>query len=451
MHNEDVIFSSGRITVPLSKSFRDTIKKLSDSGNLDSDTSAELKKYLGGIEKLERESYMRQRRIHALNIVNLLTPMLTRVKEQDDVNGMLRRILQAAIKLSRATRGFVVLVDSESEDGFTIPAAVGIELGAENLKDTNSGTSEVSEEAKLSRSLIKQILERGEGIITTNIQQDERFQPGASLLATNIRSVMATPIKLEKKLIGAIYVDSELSNMLFTESDLEIFSAFANHAAVTLNLATSLKAKRDLHIQSILALVHAVEAADAYTAGHSRNVGYYAKGIAEAMGMPDKIVELMLIAGFLHDVGKIALPASVAKPGPLTDEEWERMRLHPVYGERILRNSPALESILPAVRWHHERWDGKGYPDGLKGEEIHPFARIIAVADSFDAMTTDRPYRKAFELDHALAEIENNIGIKYEKTVAEAFLSAFATGKLQLVKRTDADDALVDLLEEAAS
>jgi len=151
------------------------------------------------------------------------------------------------------------------------------------------------------------------------------------------------------------------------------------------------------------------------------------------------------------DVGKIALPASVAKPGPLTDEEWEKMRLHPVYGERILRNSPALESILPAIRWHHERWDGKGYPDGLKGEEIHPYARIIAVADSFDAMTTDRPYRKAFELDHALAEIENNIGIKYEKEVAEAFLNAFATGRLQLVRRTDADDALVDLLEEASA
>ncbi len=433
----------------LSKSFRATIKNLSDAGNLDAETSSKLKKYVSGVERLERENYLRQRRIHALNIVNLLTPMLTRVKEQDDVNNMLQRILQAAIKLSRATRGFVVLVDPETEDGFTISAASGIELGAENLKETNSGTTEISEEAKLSRSLIKQILERGEGIITTNIQQDERFEPGASLLATNIRSVMATPIKLEKKLIGAIYVDSELSNMLFNDHDLEVFSAFANHAAVTLNLATSLKAKRDLHIQSILALVHAVEAADAYTAGHSRNVGYYAKGIAEAMGLPDKTVELMLIAGFLHDVGKIALPASVAKPGPLTDEEWEKMRMHPVYGERILRNSPALQTILPAVRWHHERWDGKGYPDGLKGEEIHLFARIIAVADSFDAMTTNRPYRKPFELDHALDEIEKNIGIKYEKQVAEAFLSAFATGKLQLVQRTDADDALVDLLEEA--
>ena len=435
----------------LSKSLRSTLKKLSKAGNLDSEASSELKKYLSGVEQLERESYMRQRRIHALNIVNLLTPMLTRVKEQDDVNHMLQRILQAAIKLSRGSRGFVVLVDPEHEDGFSIPAALGIELGAENLKDTNSGTTEISEEAKLSRSLIKQILERGEGIITTNIQQDERFQPGASLLATNIRSVMATPIKLEKKLIGAIYVDSELSNMLFTESDLEIFSAFANHAAVTLNLATSLKAKRDLHIQSILALVHAVEAADAYTAGHSRNVGYYAKGIAEALGMKDKDVELMLIAGFLHDVGKIALPASVAKPGPLSDEEWEKMRLHPVYGERILRNSPALERILPAIRWHHERWDGRGYPDQLKGEEIHPYARIIAVADSFDAMTTDRPYRKALELDHALDEIEINIGIKYEKRVAEAFLNAFATGHLQLVRRTDADDALVDLLQEASA
>ncbi|MEZ4605811.1 MAG: HD domain-containing protein [Deinococcales bacterium] len=413
----------------LSKRLREAIKSL---GPLARDFQV----LVAEAERLERELNLRQRRITALNTVNQLAPLIALIKEQEDVNIMLRRILKAAIELSRATRGLVVLRDSHSEDGFRIYAAIGMETDAS------------TEDAKLSRTLIKQILQRGEGIVTTNIQQDDRFEPGASLLATNIRSVMTTPIKLEGEVIGAIYVDSELAMNLFNEEDLEVFSAFASHAAVTLNLATSLQEKRDLHLQSILALVHAVEAADAYTAGHSRNVGYYAKGIAEELSMADKDVELLLIAGYLHDVGKIAVPNSVTKPGQLTDEEWQAMRMHPIYGERILRNSPALKDILPAVRWHHERWDGKGYPDGLREEQIHPYARIIAVADSFDAMTTDRPYRKAYSVDYALKDVEANIGKMYEKEAAEAFLRAFAKGRLQLAERSNADAALADLLGE---
>jgi len=389
-------------------------------------------------ERLERELNLRQRRISALNTINQLAPLIALIKEQEDVELMLRRILKAAIELSRAGRGLVVLRDLPNSEGFRIYASIGMQ------------TDDAShEDAKLSRSLIKQILQRGEGVVTSNIQQDERFEPGASLLATNIRSVMTTPIKLEGEVIGAIYVDSELSSNLFNEEDLEVFSAFASHAAVTLNLATSLQEKRDLHIQSILALVHAVEAADEYTAGHSKNVGYYAKGIAEELGMIDKEVEMMLIAGYLHDVGKIAVPNSVTKADKLTDEEWKAMRMHPIYGERILRNSPALKDILPAVRWHHERWDGRGYPDGLKGNEIHPYARIISVGDSFDAMTTDRPYRKAYDVDYALKEIEANIGKMYERAAAEAFLRAFAKGRLQLAERSTADATLVHLLGES--
>ncbi len=403
--------------------FREAIEVLGPLGK-------DLRQFLPELKSLNQELNLRQRRLGALDAINQLTPVIARIESQKDVDEVLAQLLSEAIKLSCADRGLIVLIDENAEDNFMIHASVGMEVD-----DTN-----------LSRSLIKQILERGEGIVTTNIQTDDRFVAGESLLATNIRSVMATPIRNQDEIIGAIYVDSELATNLFSEDDLETFSAFANQTAVALSLATSLKAQRELYMQSILALVHAVEAADAYTAGHSRRVGYYARGIAKELGFPDKEVELLLFAGYLHDVGKISVQTNVNKKGFLTTEEWQEMRKHPIYGEQILRHSPALAEILPAVRSHHERWDGKGYPDGLVGRMIHPYARIMAVADSFDAMTTNRTYREAYSLDHALSEIRENVNKMYEHAAAEAFLKAFKKGDLKLSDKTHADVAIAQLI-----
>ncbi len=406
--------------------FREVVKVLGPLGK-------DLKQFLPDIKVLEQELNLSQRRLGALNTLNQLTPIIAHIESQEDVDKVLAQLLSEAIKLSCADRGLIVLIDKGAEDNFMIHASVGMKT---------NGSDDVS----FSRSLIKQILELGEGVITTNIQNDERFIPGKSLLATNIRSVMATPIRNQNETIGAIYVDSQLSTNIFNEDDLETFSAFANQTAMALSLATSLKAQRELYMQSILALVHAVEAADAYTAGHSRRVGYYARGIAKELNLSDQEIELLLFAGYLHDVGKIAVQANVNKKGALTDEEWQEMRKHPLYGERILRNSPALAEILPAVRSHHERWDGKGYPDGLIAEAIHPYARIMAVADSFDAMTTNRTYREAYSLDYALSEIEENIDKMYEHATAEAFLQAFRKGNLKLADKTHADQAIAQLM-----
>lgn len=410
----------------ISQQLREAVRALGPLGK-------SFKDIIHDVEQLERATELRRRRIEALNYINNLTSRIALIESSQDVSEVLAGILKAALTLSGATRGMIVLLDNEAKTGWRIHAAQGLEGEEDDMQ--------------LSRSLISQILARGEGIVTTNIQQDERFEAGKSLLASNIRSVMATPIKSQEGIIGGFYVDSQLSDNIFQQEDLNILSAFADQAAVTLSLATSLKAQRDLHMQSILALVHAVEAADAYTAGHSRRVGYYAQGIAQMLDMSDKEVELLMIAGYLHDIGKIAMTANVSKASTLTELEWEEMRKHTIYGEGILRTSPALADILPAVRSHHERWDGSGYPDRLKGEDIHRYARIIAVADSFDAMTTTRPYRKAYHLEHALAEIESGIGTLYEEEVARAFLLAFAEGLITHNRPTDADEAIIALMQ----
>ncbi len=193
-----------------------------------------LSKLLPEVEGLERELNLRQRQLDELNAVNQLAPFIARIESQKDVDEVLERLLKVAIQLSYAGRGLIILIDNDAEDGFSIRASASVET-----EDTN-------EEIIFSRSLIKQILQRGEYIVTTNVKQDDRFESGESLLATNIRSVMATPIRHQDDVIGALYVDSHLSEYAFNKDDLEIFNSFANHAAVVLTLATSLRIQREL-------------------------------------------------------------------------------------------------------------------------------------------------------------------------------------------------------------
>ena len=403
--------------------------------------------------EIERDFKARSRKLQALEQVSRVTAAIAEVDDQRDVDDVLERILDASLELSGAERGMIVLVSDETEVGFSVraqrrlneEAAVAIESVAGEAADDGSedgDDGDASGDAQISRTLIRQILERGEGVVTTNVQDDERFIAGASMLALDIRSVMAVPIRLGEQVIGGVYVDTRFTDQVFDEGDLDAFAAFADNAAIALNLASSMRERRDLYLQSVLALANAVEAADAYTAGHSSRVGYYARGVARQLGMDEEEIERITIAGYLHDVGKIALSSNVKAPRRLTDEEFAEMKMHPVHGERILRDAPALAAILPAVRSHHERWDGRGYPDGLSGDQIHPFARILAVGDSFDAMTTDRPYRKAFELDHALREIEDNIEKMYWRDAAAAFLASFHAGELELAAQTQADAEL---------
>ncbi len=180
---------------------------------------------------------------------------------------------------------------------------------------------------------------------------------------------------------------------------------------------------QDGSLATIQALAAAVDAKDPYTRGHSANVARYAADLATHVGLSTDMIELVRVTGTLHDVGKIGVPdAILKKPDKLTDEEREIMETHPVLGEVIVRKAPQLEPTLPGVRHHHERWDGKGYPDKLAGNDIPLVARVLAVADSFDAMTSDRPYRKGLPFDYALSQIESGAGSQFDPELAVAFL-----------------------------
>lgn len=188
---------------------------------------------------------------------------------------------------------------------------------------------------------------------------------------------------------------------------------------------------RELFLNSIRSLAYALEAKDVCTSGHSQRVTETAINIAKAMGFDETRLEKINIAGTLHDIGKIGIPEEILnKPGKLEKHEYDIVKTHPEVGERILRSVITDEEILRAIRHHHERYDGKGYPDRLSNDQIPEAARILAVADAYDAMTSDRPYRKAMTHLQACTELEKEKGLQFDPEVVTTFLKT-VTSKLK--------------------
>lgn len=188
---------------------------------------------------------------------------------------------------------------------------------------------------------------------------------------------------------------------------------------------------QETYLETVTALVETVTAKDTYLSRHSHNVAAYAKVISEEMGFPPERIHRLLQGCKLHDLGKIAIPDSILlKPGPLTLEEFEIIKQHPYWGARILEPLTFMKDVTEMVHQEHERWDGTGYPQGIKGERIRLEARIIAVADSIDAMTSDRPYRKRMPLETACAELKRCSDSQFDPMVVTAALRAVSEGKL---------------------
>jgi putative two-component system response regulator len=182
---------------------------------------------------------------------------------------------------------------------------------------------------------------------------------------------------------------------------------------------------RRTFLSAIDSLVRTVEARDLYTSGHSQRVRHYALLLADRLGLNRQLRGHLSLSAKLHDIGKLGVPEDVLhKPSRLSPEEWQVVREHPVIGERILKPIIRHPAILAAIRGHHERLDGKGYPDGLKGDDLPFLARIIAIADTFDALTSKRPYRDALPVSDALEELRAGIGTQFEPDLVRVFLEA---------------------------
>ncbi len=199
-------------------------------------------------------------------------------------------------------------------------------------------------------------------------------------------------------------------------------------------LKQAARENQELFLNSIRALAAAIDAKDPYTRGHSERVARYSVAIAKQMGLTVDEIRKIRIAALLHDVGKIGIEDRILrKPTALTDDEFDVMKTHPVKGALIMSQIPQMKEIIPGMKHHHERWDGGGYPDGLMEEEIPFIARIVSVADTFDAMTTTRPYQKAMKTDFVVTRIRSFAGSRFDPRVVEALFNAYQNHDLEVV------------------
>ena len=209
---------------------------------------------------------------------------------------------------------------------------------------------------------------------------------------------------------------------------------------------------KELFINSIRALAEAIDAKDPYTRGHSERVATYAAAVAVEMGLSAEDVERTRLSALLHDVGKIGVDDRIIrKPTALSEDEFEVMKTHPIKGAAIMSAIPQLADVIPGMKYHHEKWGGGGYPEGLKGEQIPLQARIVTVADTFDAMTTTRPYQKAMEIAFVISRIQSLVGSRFEPSVVAAFVRAYEKGDLVPIPVTSApaEEAEEPALREA--
>jgi HD-GYP domain-containing protein (c-di-GMP phosphodiesterase class II) len=198
------------------------------------------------------------------------------------------------------------------------------------------------------------------------------------------------------------------------------------------DLQRSANENRELFLGTVKALAAAIDGKDPYTRGHSERVSRFSIATAQGLGLPESEIEQIRISALLHDVGKIGIDDNVLKkPSALTDSEFEIMKTHPQKGYKIMSQIPAMRDFLPGMYMHHEMINGGGYPQGLRGDEIPMQARIVSVADTFDAMTTERPYQRAMDLEAALTRLKSFVGTRYDARVVAAFIAACEAGKIR--------------------
>jgi putative nucleotidyltransferase with HDIG domain len=325
-----------------------------------------------------------------------------------DLQGLLDRVLDRLQAILAPDRSAILLVDRAS--GEIRPRAVRPSGAYTTVSDFASSTA------------VRESLAARGVLVVQDARADSRLREAVSVVRADVRSAICVPLLGRTGPIGALYADRTARRGTFAPDQIEYASAFAAHAAAALETA-QLYEDREQHFRLTLeALAKAIDARDRYTAGHSERVTAYTLLLARTMKLSEADLEILRRAGMLHDIGKVGVPDCVLlKAGPLDAAERTIIESHVTIGVEMLRDLPFLRDALPAIRGHHERVDGRGYPDNLSGDGIHLHARVMAVADSFDAMTTARPYRHALPPDEAAQRVRAGAGTQFDAAVVHAF------------------------------
>ena len=338
-----------------------------------------------------------------------------------DIDRLTDATLRAILEVIQADRCAIVARCGENATGQEVLAA--------------RSRAHSTERFDVSRTLVSSVIREGVSVFAHDASSDARFAEGQSVIGQRVRSVMCVPLRTTDDILGALYVDSLSGAGRFTEADLELLAAVGNQAGVAMHRVRLMGELERLLLDTIKAIAATIDARDGYTHRHSERVAALVSKLARELGLSEAERETAELSALLHDVGKIAVPDAILnKPGKLTAEEFAEMKKHPVHGVHILQNiqSAVVNAVLPGVQYHHEKWDGTGYPEGLAGEAIPFLGRLLCVADVFDALTSTRSYRGALSATEAMGMIERDSGKHFDPGVAAAALRLFRRGELNV-------------------
>ena len=338
--------------------------------------------------------------------ITLLYDMVEQVSSCLDTKEVARLVIEQAKKIISLTSVSVLLLNKESND-LELIADYGHEL-------------EVTSSVKHGVGIAGSVWASGRAEIVNDVTSDPRFVSGAM----RISSLMCAPLKAKDTVVGVIKLGSE-EPVTYTAEDLKLFTTLASLAAVAIENANLYEQLKEAFYTTVYTWAETIEKRDPYTGNHTKRVMEYSLAIGKTLALSEDDMIRLQLGAVLHDVGKIGVPDSVLlKESALNDEEFEQIKKHAVYGEEIISRISQLRTAIPGVRQHHEKFNGRGYPDGLKEDEIDITARIIAVADSYDAMTTDRPYRKGLTIDEAFEELRKFSGTQFDPAIVDAFFAS---------------------------
>ncbi|OPY57799.1 MAG: Cyclic di-GMP phosphodiesterase response regulator RpfG [Pelotomaculum sp. PtaU1.Bin035] len=349
--------------------------------------------------------------------LSLLHEALTGVINNYNLEGTIEAILDMAIKITDSEVGYVMMGSGE--------------CGSLQMISARGETNDYVREYLKKNTVIFNMCASAQVVVLTH--GDPVFKPfheRDSLL----RSLMAVPLVVECQVIGILLLmhrhwGRDDHRIEYTENQRSTVMAFAGQAALILD-NTRLKieyGQRDLYLKTITALTSAIDAKDTYTRNHSRNVARYAVSLGEGLGLSSEELMNIHYGAILHDIGKIGVPETILnKPGRLAPDEFQTIKTHPTIGANILAPIDFLGEALDIVRYHHERYDGDGYPSGLKGESIPYAARVVGIADAWDAMTSHRSYRRALSLETAIRELQEGAGGQFDPIMINVFIKTKA-------------------------
>jgi PAS domain S-box-containing protein/putative nucleotidyltransferase with HDIG domain len=376
------------------------------------DEQGKVTAFVGILRDISRRKQSEQevkKRVENLRIINSI---IRDVSSTLDLDTVMHKITQSAADLVNGDAASIAVYNPERH---TISFPYHFNM-PEELKEI---------EAPADKCLAGNVIESR----TPAIVNDYPSHPNAipRFVKAGLKEVISVPLISKGRSFGCLGVFGINRQKGFSGHDLELLESVGQQAAIAIENANLFKDLEHLFINTLKSLATIMDAKSPWTRGHAERVTDYAVAIGKKLGLDDNTLQTLKLGGLLHDIGKIGTYDVVLdKPDKLTREEFEIVKSHPERGAMILEPIKQLKDIVPIVRHHHERIDGTGYPDGLKGEEIPLLARILSVADAYDSITADRPYRKSPRLDYALSELRNNAGTQFDPKIVDALLEVIS-------------------------